>query len=221
MKRKCGFYLFCALFICTAFFATAETAVVSPDGTSEQHVENITNMLKWPGLKKSFEQIRTESAHLSFAQKEQIFSLHKSDPLAPFLLNCFVGFGVGSFVQKDYLSGGICLAADITSFGLGLTGLILWQKELFDASRNANKDGGALFLMVFNAFSGATALPFFVAGGILSTAVRIYGMIAPWVYGASYDEQLQKALRVGEAQVSFAPLVLSDASCGIALCIRY
>lgn len=37
------------------------------DDTSEQHAENITNILKASGLKKSFEQIRTESAYLSFA----------------------------------------------------------------------------------------------------------------------------------------------------------
>lgn len=56
------------------------------DDTSGQHAENITNILKASGLKKSFEQIRTESAYLSFDQKEQIFSLYKSDPLAPLVM---------------------------------------------------------------------------------------------------------------------------------------
>ena len=67
MKRKIGFCLFGILFICAGFSVNAETPVIALDDISGQHAENITNMLKASGLKKSFEQIRTESAYLSFA----------------------------------------------------------------------------------------------------------------------------------------------------------
>ena len=85
MKRKIAFCLF-GIFICVGFSVIAETPVMALDDTSEQHAENITNILKASGLKKSFEQIRTESAYLSFDQKEQLFSLYKNKPLAPLVM---------------------------------------------------------------------------------------------------------------------------------------
>lgn len=218
MKRKIAFCLFGILFICVGFSVIAEIPVIALDDTSEQHAENITNILKASGLKKSFEQIRTESAYLSFAQKEQLFSLHKNKPLAPFLLNGLIGFGVGSFIQKDYLSGGLCLTADIASFGLGIAGLIAWQKEFYSMANKAEQSVSGLLGMLF---SGAKAFPFLIAGGILSIASRAYGMVSPWVYGALYNKRLEQALRIGEARLSLAPLVMSDASCGLALRLEF
>ena len=206
----------CLLPVFLFVFLTGQNLFASAPET-ENHVQNISHMLGNRGLKKNFNDIYTEAGFLSFWEKQQLYSSFEDKPLAPFLLNWLIGFGIGSFVQKDYLSGGLCLAADITSVGIGLTGVILWQKELFDASRNANQDLGSLFLMVFNALTMRTAMPFIIAGGILSIASRVYGMIAPWVYGASYNKRLEQALRIGEARLSVAPLVMPDASCGLAL----
>lgn len=206
----------CLLPVFLFVFLTGQNLFASAPET-ENHVQNISHMLGNRGLKKNFNDIYTEAGFLSFGEKQQLYSSFEDKPLAPFLLNWLIGFGIGSFVQKDYLSGGLCLAADITSVGIGLTGVILWQKELFDASRNANQDLGSLFLMVFNALTMRTAMPFIIAGGVLSIASRVYGMIAPWVYGASYNKRLEQALRIGEARLSVAPLVMPDASCGLAL----
>jgi len=206
----------CLLPVFLFVFLTGQNLFASAPET-ENHVQNISHMLGNRGLKKNFNDIYTEAGFLSFGEKQQLYSSFEDKPLAPFLLNWLIGFGIGSFVQKDYLSGGLCLAADITSVGIGLTGVILWQKELFDASRNADQDVGSLFLMVFNALTMRTAMPFIIAGGVLSIASRVYGMIAPWVYGASYNKRLEQALRIGEASLSVAPLVMPDASCGLAL----
>ena len=206
----------CLLPVFLFIFLTGQNLFASAPET-ENHVQNISHMLGNRGLKKNFNDIYTEAGFLSFDEKQQLYSSFEDKPLDPFLLNWLIGFGIGSFVQKDYLSGGLCLAADITSVGIGLTGVILWQKELFDASRNANQDLGSLFLMVFNALTMRTAMPFIIAGGVLSIASRVYGMIAPWVYGASYNKRLEQALRIGDARLSVAPLVMPDASCGLAL----
>lgn len=206
----------CLLPVFLFVFLTGQNLFASAPET-ENHVQNISHMLGNRGLKKNFNDIYTEAGFLSFGEKQQLYSSFEDKPLAPFLLNWLIGFGIGSFVQKDYLSGGICAAAEITSFGLGIAGFIVWQKEVVDASLKAAQDVGSLFLMLFNAFSMGTALPFIIAGGILSTAFRIYGMIAPWVYGASYNKRLEQALRIGDARLSVAPLVMPDASCGLAL----
>ena len=206
----------CLLPVFLFVFLTGQNLFASAPET-ENHVQNISHMLGNRGLKKNFNDIYTEAGFLSFDEKQQLYSSFEDKPLDPFLLNWLIGFGIGSFVQKDYLSGGLCLAADITSVGIGLTGVILWQKELFDASRNANQDLGSLFLMVFNALTMRTAMPFIIAGGVLSIASRVYGMIAPWVHGTLYNKRLEQALRIGEARLSVAPLVMPDASCGLAL----
>ena len=210
----------CLLPVFLFIFLTGQNLFASAPET-ENHVQNISHMLGNRGLKKNFNDIYTEAGFLSFDEKQQLYSSFEDKPLDPFLLNWLIGFGIGSFVQKDYLSGGLCLAADITSVGIGLTGVILWQKELFDASRNANQDLGSLFLMVFNALTMRTAMPFIIAGGVLSIASRVYGMIAPWVYGASYNKRLEEALRIGDARLSVAPLVMPDASCGLALRLEF
>lgn len=206
----------CLLPVFLFVFLTGQNLFASAPET-ENHVQNISHMLGNRGLKKNFNDIYTEAGFLSFGEKQQLYSSFEDKPLAPFLLNWLIGFGIGSFVQKDYLSGGICAAAEITSFGLGIAGFIVWQKEVVDASLKAAQDLGSLFLMVFNALTMRTALPFIIAGGILSIASRVYGMIAPWVYGASYNKRLEQALRIGEVRLSVAPLVMPDASCGLAL----
>lgn len=206
----------CLLPVFLFVFLTGQNLFASAPET-ENHVQNISHMLGNRGLKKNFNDIYTEAGFLSFDEKQQLYSSFEDKPLAPFLLNWLIGFGIGSFVQKDYLSGGICIAAEITSCGLGIAGFIVWQKEVVDASLKAAQDLGSLFLMVFNALTMRTAMPFIIAGGVLSIASRVYGMIAPWVYGASYNKRLEQALRIGEASLSVAPLVMPDASCGLAL----
>lgn len=206
----------CLLFFFLFIFLSGQNLFASAPET-ENHVQSISYMLGNKGLKKNFNDIYTEAGFLSFGEKQQLYSSFENKPLVPFLLNWLIGFGIGSFVQKDYLSGGICVTAEITSVGLGIAGFIVWYKELFDASRKAAQDPGSLFLTVFNTVSGAAALPFWIAGGILSTISHAYGMIAPWIYGASYNKQLEKALRIGETRLSVAPLIMPDASCGLAL----
>lgn len=60
-----------------------------------------------------------------------------------------------------------------------------------------------------------------IAGGIIFGASRIYGVIAPLVYGNSYNRKLEDALGLKDTQISFSPIVMPDASCGLALSIRY
>ena len=104
----------CLLPVFLFIFLTGQNLFASAPET-ENHVQNISHMLGNRGLKKNFNDIYTEAGFLSFGEKQQLYSSFEDKPLAPFLLNWLIGFGIGSFVQKDYLSGGLCLAADITS----------------------------------------------------------------------------------------------------------
>lgn len=83
MKRKIGFCLFGILFICAGFSVIAETPVMALDDTSEQHAENITNILKASGLKKvSNKSVRHRLTFL-LTKKNNCFLCTKISPLRP------------------------------------------------------------------------------------------------------------------------------------------
>lgn len=83
MKRKIGFCLFGILFICAGFSVIAETPVMALDDTSEQHAENITNILKASGLKKvSNKSVRHRLTFL-LTKKNKYFLCTKISPLRP------------------------------------------------------------------------------------------------------------------------------------------
>ncbi|AHH07499.1 Hypothetical protein BCD_1433 (plasmid) [Borrelia crocidurae DOU] len=47
------------------------------------------------------------------------YKVNKKDVLAPFLLNFFFGFGIGSFVQGDITGGLLVLGSEILGFRFG------------------------------------------------------------------------------------------------------
>ncbi len=82
MKRKIAFCLF-GIFICVGFSVIAETPVMALDDTSEQHAENITNILKASGLKKvSNKSVRNRLTFL-LTKKNNCFLYIKISPLRP------------------------------------------------------------------------------------------------------------------------------------------
>ena len=75
--------MFGILFICVGFSVIAETPVIALDDTSEQHAENITNILKASGLKKvSNKSVRNRLTFL-LTKKNNCFLYTKISPLRP------------------------------------------------------------------------------------------------------------------------------------------
>lgn len=209
--------------LCTVFsvFAQETTALdesAANGKTADERKVIINDLLAKKQLKENYDKIYNEAKFLSFDERNQIYKKQKDDAFAPFALNFFIGYGIGSFVQKDYLSGAICVATDLTSFALAVTGLILWKKELFDITHRPQQNADVIFDTIF---SGTSAFPCLIAGGILSLCSHIYGAIAPWVFSAFYNNKLEGALGLKDTQISFAPFIMPDASAGFALSIRY
>ncbi|EEF82872.1 outer membrane protein P13 [Borreliella burgdorferi WI91-23] len=67
---------------------------------------------------------------MSAGEKLLVYETSKQDPIVPFLLNLFLGFGIGSFAQGDILGGSLILGFDAVGIGLILTGLIWISKRL-------------------------------------------------------------------------------------------
>ncbi|QFI14968.1 P13 family porin (plasmid) [Borrelia sp. CA_690] len=57
------------------------------------------------------------------------YDKEKKDPTGPFLLNLFLPFGIGSFVQGDYIGGGSVLSFNLLGAILLGTGMILKTSE--------------------------------------------------------------------------------------------
>ena len=204
----------------------------------EAHEENsadriaaINTLLRNKELKKNFDGIRTEAQGLSFAEKNALFSKHKSDSGVSAAINFFIGYGIGSFVQKDTVNGAICLSADVIASGLFFASTFVMAKDALimaiypsskvleryaDCFRSSNPVEIAVSMLKANNTFGLV-----IAGSIIFGVSRIYGVIAPLVYGNSYNKKLEEALGLKDTQISFLPIVMPDASCGLALSIRY
>ena len=257
MKVWTNFEMKKLLFIClcmgAAFFlyaqeSTAQSAVdaqaevsVSDDNADlqEAHEKNsadrivaINTLLKNKELKKNFGSIRTEAQGLSFAEKNALFSKHKSESGISAAINFFIGYGIGSFVQKDTVNGVICLSADVIASGLYLAATFVMVKDALIIAINPSSNVLDRYKDAFNSSSNPleiavsmlkanNTLGLFIAGGIIFGLSRIYGVIAPLVYGSSYNKKLEEALGLKDTQISFSPIVMPDASCGLALSIRY
>ena len=188
-------------------------------------------MLKNKELQKNFDGIRTEAMGLSFAEKNALFSKHKSASGVSAAINFFIGYGIGSFVQKDIVNGVICLSADVIASGLFFAATFVMFKDALIMAINPSSDVFDRYVDIFhssNPFEIAVSMlkanntfGLVIAGGIIFGVSRIYGVIAPLMYGSSYNKKLEEALGLKDAQISFSPIVMPDASCGLALSIRY
>lgn len=221
--------------------ADAQAEVSVPEESSdlqEAHEKNsadriaaINTLLKNKELQKNFDGIRTEAMGLSFAEKNALFSKHKSASGVSAAINFFIGYGIGSFVQKDTVNGVICLSADVIASGLFFAATFVMFKDALIMAINPSSDIFDRYVDIFhssNPFEIAVSmlkanntLGFVIAGGIIFGVSRIYGVIAPLMYGSSYNKKLEEALGLKDTQISFSPIVMPDAACGLALSIRY
>ena len=221
--------------------AGAQAEVSVPEESSdlqEAHEKNsadriaaINTLLKNKELQKNFDGIRTEALGLSFAEKNALFSKHKSASGVSAAINFFIGYGIGSFVQKDIVNGVICLSADVIASGLFFAATFVMAKDALIMAINPSSDvfdryvdifhSSNPFEIYFSMLKANNTLGLVIAGGIIFGVSRIYGVIAPLMYGSSYNKKLEEALGLKDTQISFSPIVMPDASCGLALSIRY
>ena len=101
-----------------------------------------------------------------------LYETQKVDALGPFLLNFFLPFGIGSFVQGDYTSGLLVAGGQVA--------------------------GGAILLVSMNSLANrriGDPLPAgLYVGAAISSAATIYGWIAPFPYAQKANAKLQRDL---------------------------
>ena len=129
------------------------------------------------GLFKNKNQILALSSALSFSQKASLYEEYEKSGVQGFFLNV-IPFGVGSWVQKDWVPAGIITGLDALSAILMITGIATGDEEV-SAS----------------------------IGLLLYAGTTVFALIRPWVYANKYNETLSMSLGTKSAAVNVLPLV--------------
>ncbi|WP_210381909.1 P13 family porin [Borreliella garinii] len=104
----------------------------------------------------------------------------KKNPIGPFLLNLFLPFGIGSFVQGDYIGGGSVLGFNLLGVILCGTGIILNTRE--------TQLTGSILIGV---------------GASMILTSYVTSLIIPFTFANRYNENLKK--RLSAELVGFEP----------------
>ncbi len=137
---------------------------------------------------ESVKVVHNYSNLLSTTEKMLILNQYKKSGVVPFLLNFFIGLGLGSWIQGDYVNAGIQLGLDI----IGVS-LILIER--------------------FALYSSMSGKPFYsgAAGGLgimILSCNRLYQGITPWVKAGQVNRKLEDALlNKNEAKFTITPII--------------
>jgi len=98
----------------------------------------------------------------------------KDDQLAAFLLNFFIGMGIGSFYQGDNVGGMICLGGELLGAGIVTIGFVGMYTNIMNAPVEED--------IAFDEKS----ITLIIVGAAISTAARIFSYIRPSMYANSF-----------------------------------
>ena len=120
--------------------------------------------------------------------KYQEYEYKKKTTGWPFLLNFFVGFGIGSYVQGDLKGGTVGLIGDL----MGVTFMF------FHVAFNDYSNDPYLYE---NTYQDYTSL---ILGTAILSCSRIFQWIAPFVHANNYNKDLRKKLGITKSQYSLS-----------------
>ena len=139
-----------------------------------------------------FNLVKDYSLNLSLSEKLQLVEVNKIDTTLPFLLNTFVGFGVGSFVQGDNLTGGISLGIDLAAGGLLFMATTIQKAMIHNIKMDIAHGGTGNHDGIKSQRNAANT--FYLIGGIALLGNRIYQAIRPFNYAKSKNNKLNDAV---------------------------
>ena len=132
-----------------------------------------------------------QSANLSLMADRKYYDEHKKDAVLPLVLNFFLGFGIGSFVEGDDMGGLIMAGTQVLGFAMAMYG----------STRLSNAHGEWLCAY----------------GVMMMVASRIWGFIRPWTYASKYNDDLREKIAAGDIRpVSIDAFPAVDASGALA-----
>ena len=155
-----------------------------------QSTERINVLIK-ANLNKNFFAIQEEASGLNDTERLRVYNSNKMDQwtgglvnlFAPFIIGGIANFGIGNFIQEDYLGGGITLAGNLVGGGLIITGLVrLITTGILHSS-----------LYMIGAGAGTTV------------AFNLFGTIKALLYPSTYNNKLKRALDIEHLVLNIEP----------------
>lgn len=193
------------LLIVLVMISSVAFAAAVPKGVAESDSALVLSQtLKKGGSFKNSDQISLLAAQLDQPTRDSFYRSFKKPVLWPTVANGLLGFGIGSFIQKDWLGGGIGLGLDLVGGALFATGVVL-----------VGVDAIVLILLapIYAIVGKPTEIPVkFTEPGVICilaglgtlVANRIFEIIRPIVFGNSYNKALDSALNRSPAPISVA-----------------
>ena len=130
------------------------------------------------GLKNNTQEIKKAAAGLTPAERLELYEQHKMQPWIGAIVNIFVPFGVGNYIQGDNFGGTVTLVGDIAGIVMVNSGANVFVGDI--RSHNARNNGASM-----------------MAGGVtVITFSTIYSWFRVFTYPNEYNSKLVKALNV-------------------------
>jgi hypothetical protein len=156
---------------------------------SESKMTAITILLE-DGLDANSVEIGKLAQGLSDNERYAIIHNYKKEPGLPFIANLFLGFGIGSFIQKDINGGLIGLVGDVSGTVLLTTGLLLPGGTI--SSINWSK----------SLANNPLAIGLILTGTGVSVVSKVFQLIRPWTFSSSFNKNLIKVLSQENNKIS-------------------
>lgn len=146
------------------------------------------------------------SEYLNDNQRYWLYDENEKNAVCPFLLNLFLGYGIGSFVQGDSKGGVTQLLMSLggnvlfwTGYGIGVSASHEETRWLVFSGYYSNYYMPDTETVTNNAQSTAGAI-IMLSGLGLNLASNIIGYIRPWGYANKYNRDLKHYLRINESR---------------------
>lgn len=207
----------CLLFAGTAFAQEAEAAVESEAVINESSTESPSVQaaessayeateaaIKKNGLFFKKDTVFENSMTLTLDEKNELYDKYKKNPTLVGLLNGLVGFGVGSWVQKEFLPAAGFMTTEIIGWTIGIMGYFAIQDIANSSAESGSVAGG-----IIGGFAGAiVGVAIIGIGGIIVIASRLVSAGVCVGITNGYNAKLRTALGLNEQQeITLLPVI--------------
>lgn len=211
----------CLLFAGTAFAqeteASVESEAVINEGSTESPsvqaaessaYEATEAAIKKNGLFFKKDTVFENSMTLTLDEKNELYDKYKKNPTLVGLLNGLVGFGVGSWVQKEFLPAAGFMTTEIIGWTIGIMGYFAIQ-DISNSSAESESAAGAIVGGLAGAFAGAiVGVAVIGVGGIIVIASRLASAGVCVGITNGYNAKLRTALGLNEQQeITLLPVI--------------
>ena len=183
------------------------------DGDTSIKVQALINK----GLFRNKSEIISLSSNLSASEKEGLINRNKINGYFPMYMNSGLGFGIGSFIAKDYIGGAIHCTIDVVCDIVMISMFATYARSVFGAveGRNGIDD-------VYN--NAKSYLYAGIATALIVLINRVAQVISLTVHVNRYNSTLAEVFagassssNTGKVAVNLVPIVDNEKRLGLGL----